>query len=342
MKNNRRIIIDPEMIDRSEWKKFVSECKDGNVFHTPEYYDILKESADTSPIAIFYIEGEIITGVLLAATVKATRGLFSDFTSRAIVWGGPVVKDRRSDVASTLLKEYCINTGRNLFTQFRNLTDYNEFRNIFLENGFMYEDHMNIMFNLGKGKENLWQDVHPTRRKQINRSIRRGVIAEETVNIDSETVTECYHLLSEVYKRESLPLPGLDYFLNSAKHFSNSNILRIFIARFEGRIIGFRMILAYHGVLYDWYAASSSADSDKYPNDLLPWIIMENGCAEGFTTFDFGGAGKPGVNYGVRDYKLKFGGETVNYGRFTRIHKTVLYGILISAFKIRRKFFGKK
>ena len=35
----------------------------------------------------------------------------------------------------------------------------------------------------------------------------------------------------------------------------------------------------------------------------------------------FGGAGKPDKPYGVRDYKLKFGGQLVNWGRFEKVHK---------------------
>ena len=43
----------------------------------------------------------------------------------------------------------------------------------------------------------------------------------------------------------------------------------------------------------------------------------------GKTIFDFGGAGKPVVHYGVRDYKMKFGGKLVNYGRLTLVHNPI-------------------
>ena len=54
---------------------------------------------------------------------------------------------------------------------------------------------------------------------------------------------------------------------------------------------------------------------------LLPWKIMEWGHENGYKLFDFGGAGKPNIPYGVRDYKLKFGGDLVNFGRFEKVHK---------------------
>jgi len=92
-------------------------------------------------------------------------------------------------------------------------------------------------------------------------------------------------------------------------------------------MIGFRAVLCYKDLIYDWYAGSSDNNLDKYPNDFLPWKIMEWGHNNGYRIFDFGGAGKPGVPHGVRDYKLKFGGKLVEFGRFENIHNRLLLKI---------------
>ena len=39
------------------------------------------------------------------------------------------------------------------------------------------------------------------------------------------------------------------------------------------------------------------------------------------------GVGTPDKDYGVREFKAKFGGEMVNYGRFGRINNEFLYAI---------------
>jgi lipid II:glycine glycyltransferase (peptidoglycan interpeptide bridge formation enzyme) len=39
------------------------------------------------------------------------------------------------------------------------------------------------------------------------------------------------------------------------------------------------------------------------------------------------GAGIPDRPYGVRDFKMEFGGEVVEYGRYLCIRKPVLYKI---------------
>jgi hypothetical protein len=39
------------------------------------------------------------------------------------------------------------------------------------------------------------------------------------------------------------------------------------------------------------------------------------------------GVGRPDVAYGVRDFKARFGGEQLNFGRLTRINNRPLYNI---------------
>jgi hypothetical protein len=39
------------------------------------------------------------------------------------------------------------------------------------------------------------------------------------------------------------------------------------------------------------------------------------------------GVGKPDVAYGVRDFKARFGGKQVNFGRLTRINNKFLYNV---------------
>jgi lipid II:glycine glycyltransferase (peptidoglycan interpeptide bridge formation enzyme) len=71
-----------------------------------------------------------------------------------------------------------------------------------------------------------------------------------------------------------------------------------------------------------------------HPNDLIPWDVFLWGKENGFTRFDFGGAGKPDVPYGVREYKKKFGGKMVSYGRYEKINKPNLMKIAKTGFQI--------
>jgi len=60
--------------------------------------------------------------------------------------------------------------------------------------------------------------------------------------------------------------------------------------------------------------------SSYVPNEILTWHILEWGAENGYHLCDFGGAGRSDEDYGVRDFKSKFGGELVCYGRNIYVH----------------------
>jgi len=64
---------------------------------------------------------------------------------------------------------------------------------------------------------------------------------------------------------------------------------------------------------------------DIYPSVLATWAPIQYAANKGLKYFDFMGAGKPDEEYGVREFKSKFGGELVEFGRFERIHKPFLF-----------------
>ena len=54
---------------------------------------------------------------------------------------------------------------------------------------------------------------------------------------------------------------------------------------------------------------------------------MRWGIVNGIKVFDWLGAGKPNKEYGVRDFKLEYGGKVVEFGRYEKIHKPFLMEI---------------
>ena len=54
--------------------------------------------------------------------------------------------------------------------------------------------------------------------------------------------------------------------------------------------------------------------------------------------YDFGGAGKPDEEYGVRDFKAKFGGNLVNFGRNVFVHNPMLLKLSRHGYEVYRRF----
>lgn len=325
-------------IGRKEWSEFVFNHPYGNIFQTPELFDIFKATKNNTPQLIAVLnEKNCITGILLAVIQKEHSGILDRFTARSIIRGGPLILDNNIEVLNIILKKYnSMIKKKAIYSQFRNLwTQDNEFKTCFEKHGFIYEGHLNILVDLKKDKEQLWNEVNPKGRNKIRKAAKEGTtfMALE----EYEQIGEIYKILKDVYKRAGLPLHDKSLFEVAWKYLSKKNMIKFFGAINNGKIIGTRIVLCYREKLYDWYAGSYKEYQKKNPNDLLTWEVFLWSKKNGYNVFDFGGAGKPNIPYGVRDYKLKFGGQLVNYGRYLKVHKPLFMKIGKLGLKIYQK-----
>lgn len=100
-------------------------------------------------------------------------------------------------------KQFTLNSETFLL---QNLIYHSAFKN----NGYTYEGYLNIIVNLDKSEEELWNEVHSKRRNEIRRAKKEGTLVEIADSI--ETIEETHCILKEVYSRAKLPLPSIDYF----------------------------------------------------------------------------------------------------------------------------------
>jgi serine/alanine adding enzyme len=339
-----KIISKIDQISRKKWADFVREHANGNVFQTPEMFDVYNKTKKYEPVFLAVVsEKDEIQATLLAVIMKEHRGLLGKFSSRSIIWGGPLVQNDEPAVLDFILKEYDKVIGaKAIYTQFRNLWDAENEIQIFGDHNYKFEDHLDIILDLTKSEDQLWKEVHSKRRNEIRRASREGV--EFHVQESPKALQECYSILEEVYNRAGLPLPTLHFFQSLYNYLDGNPGLVIFTATYQDKIIGCMLALSYNNVLYDYYAGSYKEYYKKYPNDLIPWRAFLWAKENLFSVFDFGGAGKPNIPYGVRDYKLKFGGELVNWGRYEKLHKPAMMRIGkigLKLMKVKNGLFSK-
>jgi lipid II:glycine glycyltransferase (peptidoglycan interpeptide bridge formation enzyme) len=225
-----------------------------------------------------------------------------------------------------------------IYTQFRNIFDNRRNLKVFNSLGYDLMDHLDIILDLKKGEERLWMEIHKNRRKEIMKGIKKGLVVKLIDIHDNNSLESIYHIIYILYKRIGLPLPSFSFFQNAVNILQPTGFLKTFIAYVENEIVGFRMVLTYNSTIYDWYAASNSEFLTYRPNDVLPWEILKWGCNNKFSIFDFGGAGKHGISYGVRNYKERFGGTIVNYGRYQQVHQRLLMNFSKNLFHIYKLY----
>jgi len=267
-------------------------------------------------------------------------GVMSKYTSRNIISGGPIVKDNNQKYITLLLKSFNSNKSKKtLFTEIRNLSNQLYENDAYQSASFRFEDHLNYLIDLTIPKDKLFSKIDRSKRKAIKKAEKLGVTFMEVDIKDQSKISAGYSIIQDVYRRAKLPLPKIDIFLSANNLSSTEGQLKMFTVSFKSEIIGVRFALIYKEIIFGWYAGSYSEFYKYSPNELLAWKTLEWGHNNGFKVFDYGGAGKPNIPYGVRSFKSKFGGSLVNYGRYKIIYKPLSMQIAQIVFKLKQKIY---
>ncbi|MDD4968620.1 MAG: peptidoglycan bridge formation glycyltransferase FemA/FemB family protein [Paludibacter sp.] len=321
-----------KQINLDEWSDFVSGHPNGNIFQTPEMYQVYHKTPKFSPvILVAKDEKNRIVGCLMSVIHQEYTGLIGKFTARSIIMGGPLAENNNSEILDFLLKNYNKQVrSKVIYSQFRNLFDMSNYTQPFTKNGYRLEEHLDVLIDLKRTKTDLEGQLHKERKRNIAKAEKEGLTFR--VLTDEKNIKNVILLLKKTYNRVKVPFSFDKLFFNS--YFILDNNVKFFGAFWGDKMIAGQVRLCYKDTVYAWYAGSDSEYFRKKPNDFLLWNVILWSKDNNYSIFDFGGAGKPNVPYGVRDYKSKFGGELVNYGRYQLEHKRLLMIVGRFAFKL--------
>ena len=333
-----RIVRD---LPEGEWQRFADECPTGNIFHTPEMFHVFAKARGYEPTLWVAIDNhERPLALLLPVQVTLMDGLLRRFTTRAIAYGGVLCAPGSEGKAALdmLLRVYTREArGEGLFTELRNLSDLGDSKPVLDGNGFTYQDHLNYLIDLNRPSEAILQGIGRRTRKNLRRALRRGEVIIEEVN-QREQVTLCYELLRRTYAQAKVPLADRSLFEATFDTLYPKGMVKFLLARVSDTYAAGSVELVYKDTIYGWYGGMDRTYSSYIPNELLLWYIFQWGAENGYRVYDFGGAGKPDEEYGVRDFKAKFGGDLVCYGRHTYVHSPALLRLGKWAYETWRRF----
>ena len=330
-------------IDNNDWDEFVTKHAQGNVFQSQIMYQLYEQTVNYKPVVIFvHDELKKLAGIILAVIQKEKRGMTGYPTARTIVWGGPLISDveqeAKNQICDLLIKSLVSQVkGKTIYIQFRNLFDLSEFTSVFVKNNFKFNAHLNYHVKIDS-QNSVKKKLSKSKIRQINKSLKTGAEIVEPANIDE--VRKYYRLLTYLYKKKvKLPLADWSLFENFYIMGQQKNIGKYFFIKYLGEIIGGIMCpISDNKIIYEWYICGLDGKYNNiYPSILATWAPIEYALKHNLQYFDFMGAGKPDSDYGVREFKSKFGGELVNFGRFERINNRFIYSVGKLAVKIFKK-----
>ena len=322
-----RVLTYPD-IDPQQWHALVDRSPYATWFQTPEAYEFYAANPEEmTPFAVGIEENGHLAGVIVGYTTQEKNPIKQLFTARSIIIGGPLLDEHISDEAlsallgavalASRLSPFASRLMKPIYIESRNFHDYSKWKTIFEQSGFAYQAHYDIHVHC---EDN--HTISERRQRELKRAIKNGAIVCEAQS--EQEVREWYQILHRLYREKvRTPLFSEEFFLQ----FYRNGVGKYLLVKHDNKVIGGMMCPVLDGkAIYEWYVCGLDEEyRDLYPSVVATHAAIEYAKANGLPLFDFMGAGVPDQPYGVRDFKMEFGGELVEYGRFLCIRKPLLY-----------------
>lgn len=331
-------IVEP---DRVKLNDFAIKNEYGTIFQSGHILDVYQDVPNcyASSLAVIDESDNIIASIVSVKFVEKKK--LGYFSSHSTIRGGPLWEDseRGEKAVLLLLNEYNnISKKKSLYS--RIYPNFNpHMRDILTTCGFEFEDDLNIFIDLTLSEDELWANLHKNRRTGVRKAKKNGVIIKEVESMVE--IDDFYNMLVETSNVNHISVRDLKLFHNIYSHLVPEGLAKIYLALYDEKPIAGLLSLNYKDTLYDWYACSTkNRDYLRLnPNEYLVWNTLYWGLNNGYSLFDFGGAGNPKEEYSVRDFKNQFGGSVENYGKYTKIHNSMVYNICEKGYDVYRKIF---
>lgn len=315
-----------EDINPNAWELLVKTSPVATWFQTQEAFGFFDGLSYTEAFVIAVESKSSLKGLVVGCIQKDGGKLKRFFSRRAIIFGGPLLaKDITDEELESLLvvtKKYTKHKA--IYVETRNFNDYSCWRKTFEKNGFEYEPHYDIHIDTSS-MDVVNEKIGKSRKRDVRVSIRDGAMLVWHPTLDQ--VRDFYVILSDLYRTKvKTPLAPWAYFEALYKLPSSQFIL----VEYRGRIIGGTVNVGLPGkAVYEMYVCGKDAAyKNIFPSELATYAGLQYAAENGFPKFDMMGAGKPDDGgYGVRDFKLKFGGELLELGRYIYVCSPWLYAI---------------
>jgi serine/alanine adding enzyme len=321
------------------WRRFIKKHPDGNIFHTPEMAAVFNHAKHLNSMVLACINhNKEIISLILVVYVKTNGGISLRLSSRCISYGGILYRTDSGRESLAHILDALDMTARpvSLLTEIRNISDTSSFKDNVICNGYKYLDYINYLVPLDMEPEDIFRGFSRTRRQNIKNLEKDGLCVQEIQ--ERKGITAVYNILRSTYHRVKVPLADISLFQAAFDILYSRGMARFYLAKSREEEIAAAVALFYKKTIYLWYLGTKKEFMKMSPASLLVWHLVKWGSQNDYKILDFLGAGRPNENYGVCEFKKRFGGIKVNYGRYQKVHSSQLLKLSEKAYKLYRIF----
>jgi CelD/BcsL family acetyltransferase involved in cellulose biosynthesis len=325
-------------LDYPTWRGAIDRHPQGNIFHTPEMFEIFARTKGYQPQLWAVVDGDEVLALMMPVQITLMSGLARFFTTRSVVHGGLFWPGEQvhQQALMLLLRTYTSEAKGALFTELRHQTDSSALQPILAAERFTLEEHCNYLVNLALSTGQIWEKISKSTRKKIARvQQNQQLIVEELQH--KELLPVWYSLIQKTFRTVRVPLADYSLFDAAFDLLQPHGMIQFLLGRAGEQYVAASAALLYKETIYGWYRGFDRDFGYLLPNDVMVWRLLKWGAEHGYRQFDFGGAGKPGEPYGPREFKAKFGGELVVYNRNTYVHAPIRLKLAKTLYYLKQK-----
>ncbi len=324
-----QVVKDPKQI-QEKFKCAGIELTAHNFFQSINFLQFLSLTPGLAPYLLLNKTNSNESNLLLFLFQPKSK-ISRLFSSRGISYSSPSLFNQVEPYALNIIlsKLNAVIKNKTVYYEFRNLEDTQKYKALFIANKFEYKEHLNFKITISS-ENKVWNNLSDSKKRQITKSLKQGAVIIDNPNLNE--LKEFYQILKRLYRlKVKKPLPSWEFFYVFWQETKKGKLGKYLLVKYQNKVVA-GMMCPIHGkkVIYEWFIAGLDKEYNKqgmYPSVLATWAGIKYAIDNQIETFDFMGAGHPDKPYGVREFKAKFGGELVNYGRYIRINKPLLYFI---------------
>lgn len=308
-------------------KEEVPPLPDKVFSHFMASFDLYQSISSYQPMMVVAYRDEKPVAAMFAYIMRINRFLYGSVFKRCYVSQQPAFFEENPDkealmeeMLTALLNQVKWNV---FFIEFRNLEStvfgYKSFR----QHRFFSIKHINMRVEIEKNHP-AWNELSARRRNRVTKAKRRGVKIEELTS--PETLPLLYTYIEKTKNwRFTHHLPPYRYFENFYTHYVLQGKGKIFITKYQDKIIG-GIIVGFENnkliSLYDW--GHNNHYRLLHPSSFAIWHTIEYAEKNGFECVDFLESGYFNQKTGRIRSLLQFGGIEKATRRWYRFNWRVL------------------
>ncbi|NCD43047.1 MAG: GNAT family N-acetyltransferase, partial [Bacteroidia bacterium] len=300
-----------QAISYQEWANFVAHHPFGSPFQHPDFYKLWNHKRSGASVVFFHWdEDNKIDGLVLAYPCS----YFPEnrwWPKALVALNGPLTRPalpekKQIEITQALISQLSREKGWSVpLIELRNM------KNIPWINTKIDDSCLNLCKEISD-EESLINTASRRQKRNLRKINTENFWVAEPES--EEEVNALIQLLQRHYRRIRKPcIPGSllkAIVATGAKQES----FRVLVTKKKGKICGGSVIALDKKTCYEWYIISDR--SVKNSGVATTYGAMRYALKEGCYYFDFMGIGRPGIPYGVRDFKMGFGGEVQEYRRY--------------------------